>query len=348
MSRQIVPKTSVTLSVAEKTLRQTDTGKMLFTDYRGRKCMMYLQNDRLIQVKVLDGNSGKIGAVYVGKIKNIAKNINACFVEIENGEICYLSMKDVSVPYLLNRTYDERLIEGDELLVQVIRDAQKTKQASVTTNISGVEEEILQKALHRTCFSCVKEAPGQMELLLNEYASDTCMEILTDLPDCYEQLQNICHKNQFKVPVRLYQDKQLSLSAVYGIQSKMDIALERRIWLKSGAYLVIEPTEAMTVIDVNTGKFDAKKDTEETFRRINWEAAEEIAIQLKLRNLSGIIIVDFINMKSKEDRRELLNYMKDLTVSDSVKTTIVDMTPLGLVEITRKKVNKPLWEQLRF
>ena len=120
-----------------------------------------------------------------------------------------------------------------------------------------------------------------------------------------------------------------------------------RVWLKSGGYLIIEPTEALTVIDVNTGKYEAGKDPQETYRRINLEAAEEVAIQLVLRNLSGIIIVDFINMQSASYNRELLNHLKALVQKDKVQTHVVDMTPLGLVEITRKKISKPLREQFR-
>ena len=125
----------------------------------------------------------------------------------------------------------------------------------------------------------------------------------------------------------------------------MERALEKKVWLKSGGYLVIEPTEAMVVIDVNSGKYSAKKQQRETIFRINREAAEEIARQLRLRNLSGIILVDFIDMDDPEDREALLRFLGGILKEDPVKTILVDMTPLGLVEITRKKIRKPLYEQ---
>ena len=121
--------------------------------------------------------------------------------------------------------------------------------------------------------------------------------------------------------------------------------MESSVWLNSGGYLVIEPTEALTAIDVNSGKYDADREARETYLRINLEAAKEVALQLRLRNLSGIIIVDFINMQSWEDRKTLLDYLKRLTTQDRVQTKVIDMTPLGLVEITRKKIDKPLKEQ---
>lgn len=124
---------------------------------------------------------------------------------------------------------------------------------------------------------------------------------------------------------------------LYGLSAKLREATETRVWLKSGGYLVIEPTEALTVIDVNSGKYSGKKAIRDTFRLINLEAAAEIARQLRLRNLSGIIIVDFINMEDSADKQELLQALSRELRQDPVKAVVVDMTPLGLVEITRKK-----------
>ena len=105
------------------------------------------------------------------------------------------------------------------------------------------------------------------------------------------------------------------------------------------------PTEALTVIDVNSGKFESENDVEDAYLKINLEAAEEVARQLKLRNLSGIIIVDFINMRLPGNKKALLQYLKELVSRDRIPTNVVDITALGLVEITRKKINKPLQEQ---
>ena len=110
---------------------------------------------------------------------------------------------------------------------------------------------------------------------------------------------------------------------------------------------MIQPTEALTVIDVNTGKAVAgKKQVQETFLKVNLEAAKEIARQIRLRNLSGIIIIDFIDMELEKDNNLLMQELEDYLKKDPVKTTLVDMTALGLVEVTRKKVRKPLHEQV--
>ena len=107
----------------------------------------------------------------------------------------------------------------------------------------------------------------------------------------------------------------------------------------------MEPTEALTVIDVNTGKFDGRKKQQETFLKINLEAAEEAARQMRLRNISGIVLIDFIDMEREEDKRKLMDALTAWTRKDRIKTTVVDMTGLNLVEITRKRERKPLWEQ---
>ena len=117
------------------------------------------------------------------------------------------------------------------------------------------------------------------------------------------------------------------------------------MWLKSGASLVIDPTEALTVIDVNTQKaIEGKRSSETTFFQINREAAREAARQIRIRNISGIILIDFIDMKDREHIQVLLRELESEFEKDSVKTNVVDITKLGLVEITRMKVRKPLRE----
>lgn len=140
-------------------------------------------------------------------------------------------------------------------------------------------------------------------------------------------------------------DAMLSLSALYGLKFKLKEALKERVWLKSGAYLVIWPTEALTVIDVNSGKC-LKGKRKDYYLNVNLEAAVEIARQMRLRNISGICIVDFINMDTRKAEEELVRVLKQELAKDTVPAVFVDFTRLGLAEITRKKVKKPLWEQI--
>ena len=131
---------------------------------------------------------------------------------------------------------------------------------------------------------------------------------------------------------------------IYDIKEQIEKANNRKIWLKCGGFITIDKTEALTAIDVNTGKYAGKKNSQDTFMKINTEAAEEIAHQLRLRNISGIIIVDFINMESKDHQMALMTNLGNLVKNDRIKTDVLDMTRLHLVEMTRKKVDRSIYE----
>lgn len=204
---------------------------------------------------------------------------------------------------------------------------------------------ILEIAPSRTCYSCLyRNKPDYVSFVENAYRTEY-EEVITDLPEVYDTLREPCRKAD--IPLRLYEDSLLPLYKLYAVEQRLQELTDKKVWLKSGGYLVIEPTEALISIDVNTGKYEAGKDKEETFYRINREAAEMIALHLRARNLSGMILVDFINQKSKEQETELLEYMRALLKRDPIPAKALDMTALGLMELTRKKVAPSLAEQLR-
>ncbi|MDL2225916.1 Rne/Rng family ribonuclease, partial [Eubacteriales bacterium OttesenSCG-928-M02] len=128
----------------------------------------------------------------------------------------------------------------------------------------------------------------------------------------------------------------------HGLEGRIQKALMRRVQLKSGGYLVIDTAEALTVVDVNTGKYIGKNDLEATIRKTNVEAAEEVARQLRLRDISGIIVVDFIDMEEAESRDRLMEVLREAVKRDRTRTVILGMTDLGIVEITRKKTKQSL------
>lgn len=146
--------------------------------------------------------------------------------------------------------------------------------------------------------------------------------------------------------IELYrEDRQLIFDA-FGIEPQIDKALRRRVWLPCGGYLVFDFCEAMTVIDVNSGKMILGRDPEETALRVNWEAAEEIARQLRLRDVGGIVMVDFIDMRQEEHRQALLAHMKEALSGDRSQTTVEGITRLGLMEMTRKRAHTQLHKAL--
>lgn len=349
--------------------------------------------------------SSRIGNIYMGRVSNIVPNINAAFVDISKDESCYLSLEDYR---------GEKPVRiGDLIAVQVVKDKIKTKQASVTANVSltgnyvivqtehtiGVSskikdaetrnmlkrrfagviqdfqaqkkcadieyggiirtkaehavsdfveketvkllcelDDVMHRAKYSTAYACLwKSKPTYITDIDNR--KDGGISVQTDLPEVLEA----CKAYGTVLP-ELYQDAMISMPARYGLEKVLEKALSKRVYLKSGAYLIVEPTEALTVIDVNSGKAIKGKDAEEIRYKLNVEAAYEVARQMKLRNLSGIIIVDFISMKSEQMQKSLLNELAFAVACDSVPVNIVDITRLGLVEITRKKVRKPLHE----
>ncbi|MBR5177759.1 MAG: ribonuclease E/G [Lachnospiraceae bacterium] len=208
-------------------------------------------------------------------------------------------------------------------------------------------EKLINEKIHCTCFSKIYSAPAEFIMEVRNGYSFEVDSILTDDREIYDSIKEYLDlgSEADREKLSFYDDKNISLSVLYGLESKLQKALQDKVWLDSGAYLVIQPTEALVSIDVNTGKAIAgKHDTEETFFRVNCEAALEIAAQLRLRNLSGIIIVDFIDMKKEEHRKQLLNVLRDELAKDHITTRLIDMTPLGLVEITRQRIRKSIYE----
>lgn len=196
---------------------------------------------------------------------------------------------------------------------------------------------------HRNLYSCLYSSEPEVIKLLKDIPTEEYDEIVTDENDIYELLTNTLKD----VKIRFYQDAMLPLDKLYSIDTHLKETLEKRVWLKSGGYLVIEPTEAMVVIDVNSGRTDSKgKNKEDYYLKVNLEAAKEVARQLRLRNYSGMIMVDFISMDLKENNNKLLAALDACLKEDRIKTRLVDMTALGIVEITRKKERKPLVELL--
>ncbi|HPU31010.1 MAG TPA: ribonuclease E/G, partial [Syntrophorhabdaceae bacterium] len=134
-----------------------------------------------------------------------------------------------------------------------------------------------------------------------------------------------------------YFDEKDPIFEVYGIEIDIAKLSQKKIWLKSGGYIVFDYTEALTVIDVNTGKYLGKKDLEDTILRTNLEAVKEIAYQIRLRNIGGIIIVDFIDMEKKESKEMVFQALIEALKKDRIKTYVYPISELGLVQITRKR-----------
>lgn len=209
--------------------------------------------------------------------------------------------------------------------------------------------QVLEKGRSRVSGSLVEEAqPFYLNAIRDAY-TDSLEEIVTDVPEIQEKIQTYLeeyHPEDLHW-LRLYQDALLPLYKLYGLEHTLSEIQKNRVWLKSGGFLVIEQTEAFVSVDVNTGRYVSDKESQETYRKINLEAAGEIAAQLRLRNLSGIILVDFINLNRPDDEEELMHVFQEHLKKDSVKAKVVDMTALKIVEVTRQKVRRPISEDFQ-
>ena len=377
------------------------------------------EEERIVEIRLeSDQEKSILGNIYTGQVENIASNIQAAFVQIEPGKRCYYSLAEAQrAVFSAGRKGNGPLRPGDELLVQVSRDAMKGKLPALTSNLNftgrylvlttgdkkfglssklamedrhrlsgwlkeeverpdkefGIivrtnaadasKEEILKelewlkgryhKAVvqgrNRTCFSLVLETePFYVAAVRDAYGRDLD-EIITDVPEIREMILGYLEEisPELKEKLRFYQDKLLPLYKLYRVETALDAIQKEKVWLNSGGFLVIQQTEAFVSIDVNSGKYTGKKKMEETFRKINLDAAAEISRQLRLRNLSGIILIDFINMENPDHREELFHVLQKLLRKDPIKSRAIDITPLHILEMTRKKVRRPVIEDIR-
>ncbi len=217
------------------------------------------------------------------------------------------------------------------------------------SSLSQKMTQLIGQAPYRPCYSCLyRPMPHYLSMIKGSYVGQV-EEIIVSEEDLYEEIQQYLLTEQPEDVKKLvrYDDSRVPLSVVYGFRQIIKEALSKKVWLKSGGYLVIEQTEAFLSIDVNSGKNVRKSsDVQQTFLQTNLEAAKEIARQLRLRNCSGICIVDFVNLKREEDTKELLEVLDRELKKDPVPTKLEGITSLFLVQITRKKVHRPFREQI--
>lgn len=381
-----------------------------------KKHLAYIMLDEkrdFVDFQVFQEEDSLLNSIFVARVDNIVPNINAAFVRISPKQVCYLSLEDVQAPlYVKKQSELKKLSIGDEIVVQVVKDAIKTKEPVVSTKLTlagkycvlttentslgiskkitgenhihmsellsanvseraeeygfgmiirtnaleATEEELIHdltetmkrfislkdKSAHQTAFAVLEkpEAPYIQKLKSADLSALDC--IYTDDEEIYTEIKANLPYLKDKGLLKLYIDDKVSLGTLYNFKGSVDKLIEKHIWLKSGANIIIEQLETMTVIDINSGKNISKN--ESAIFEINKEAAIEIARQLRLRNISGMIIIDFINMKSKEYVEELICTLKEQIKQDPVACTFMDVTKLGLVELTRKKTYKSLKE----
>ncbi|QUI23432.1 ribonuclease E/G [Vallitalea pronyensis] len=370
---------------------------------------------RLVEVRVTDQDDyERIGTIVIGKVVNVLKGMQAAFIHIGEDKNAYMTLENTEDIFFTKRHREGYVTVGDEVVVQITKEALGTKGCVVSpyialtgryvvltrsknyiglsNKIKKVEEknrlkelvspyvtddygfiirtnakdisdtlirheldelittykDIMNTATYRVCYTQIYQGVHPAIKLVRDMYETSVGEYVIDDPEIYSDVKAYMQKTDPSLveKISLYDDQQITLFNLYGLKAKIHKALQERVWLKSGACLVIQQTEALVVIDVNTAKFTGKKNLEETIFKTNLEAAVEIARQIRLRNLAGIIVVDFIDMKKQENNDALLEKLSLYTKKDPNKVYVVGMTKLGLVEITRKKTNVPLAMQI--
>lgn len=184
--------------------------------------------------------------------------------------------------------------------------------------------------------------------IVRDIFSNDFEKLIVDSRSEYEKILDVLEVLAPNLRSRVYYYHEgIPIFDFYGVEREIEAALKSKVWLPSGGYLVIDQTEALTSIDVNTGKYTGSKNLEDTVLRTNLEAAEEIARQLRLRDIGGIIIIDFIDMDSKEDEAKVLAKLQEATSRERTKTHVIGFTSLGMVEMTRKKVRENIADVLQ-
>ena len=360
---------------------------------------------------------GLVGNIYKGTVSRVLPGMQAAFVDVGLARAAFLHASDIVLPEEIAN--EERrpesitgmLREGQEVLVQVVKDPLGSKGARLTTQVSipsrylvfmpgasniGVSQKIedeTERNRLKEIVSSFMATNGNGSFIVRTAAEgadaaalETDMHFLEkmwcglqerlpaaprgsvvheDLPltlrtlrdmmgadvekvridsrTSYEQMVKFAEKYVPEVRDRIeYYPGERPIFDLYAIEDEIHRALERKVQLKSGGYLIIDQTEAMTTVDVNTGAYVGHRNLEETIFKTNLEAAQSIARQLRLRNLGGIIIIDFIDMQEEEHKQQVLRALEKSLAKDHARNHICEVSPLGLVEMTRKRTRESL------
>ncbi len=337
MSRNIAVRSELTQANIDHNEFLSADGRLILTLSENAYGLFLITGTRLKAVYALPRDSFA-SKIILARVKDIKKDLGACFVRLTEDTEAFLKLSNVPEKYL-------PIKQGDLIPVKVISDEQKGKRISVSAKIKN--SNLPEGYDYKAAYSILKEPDNYLwSYICRHFKKGMFSKILTESGEIFDLLKDQAENNEFNAEITLYSDNALPLPKLFSLKTKLNEAISPKVYLKSGAYIIINHTEALTVIDVNSGKLSTSKkaDKGNAIFEVNKEAAEEIALQLILRNISGMVLIDFINMESENNKNKLLIYMDDLTKEDNVIVKVIDITPLGIMELTRQKTDKPLEE----
>ncbi|MBK1791656.1 Rne/Rng family ribonuclease [Persicirhabdus sediminis] len=194
---------------------------------------------------------------------------------------------------------------------------------------------------------CCFREPGLIERTARDFLTDNVDNIFCDDPETTEKMRDIAGRISRRAKRRIHHyPARRSIFEKIGIQKQIDDAFHRQVWLPCGGYLVIDETEALIAVDVNTGRNRGSKDVDKMLLQTNLEAAEEVARQLRLRNIGGLVVVDFIDMRHRRDQQAVYRAMRERLKRDKAKTQVLQISSIGLMEMTRQRLNESLRDSM--
>ena len=233
--------------------------------------------------------------------------------------------------------------EAGLIIRTLAKDAENSDIEEDVNYLKKLWENILKSARTGNVPRCLYDDTDPIGKIVRELLNDDTDKLYINSQIQYEKIYEILGATRPEHRSKLnYYNKDYDMFEFFKIENEIDKALAKKVWLKSGGYLIFDSTEALTIIDVNSGKYIGKKEFNQTILNINLEAAEEIARQVRLRNIGGIIIIDFIDMVSEEDKEKILLELETNLKKDRTPSVVVGITKLGLVEMTRKKTSPSL------
>jgi ribonuclease G len=310
-----------------------------FEEKRKKSISEFAREGELIIVQVEKNSVGNKGP----KLTNIIELTGRYFVYVPKGNYIAVSkkMKNEAVRTLWRNEMQSLLENHEGAIVRTA--AEKTEISNIKKELDKLRSDYNKldkqlKALNKP--GLLINTTSQSDKIIQEVGFNTIDHIIVDEFTIYQQLLEKYGQQH----VTYYRDRE-NIFARYHIEEEIERLHKKNVWLSNGAYLVIEHTEAMTIIDVNTGKFTGKTNLKDTVLRTNEQAAVEIARQIRLRDIGGIILVDFIDMKTETDKNRVLRIMKQELGRDRTRTIVYGFTHLGVLEMTRKRVRENVLHQ---
>ena len=344
--------------------------EIIINKNKEQKEIALVENGKLVEYYLDEESIRNEGNIYIGIVKDIVKGMQSAFVNIGTEKNSFIHLKDILDKVDESKEHKEIKTDISKVIkkkkkIEDKKEQQRLKKlvkenlstgngAVIRTSAVGKESEIIEE------IKSIEKKWNDIKNKFDNYksnkpcillkANNIVQKMIIDLPEDSIKKITVNDKKEYEKIVEIKDDNNYLKNMVVELKENEDVLdkydlkkeiakLEnRKIWLKCGGFITIDKTEALTAIDVNTGKYTGTKNVEQTIYKVNEEATIEIARQLRLRDIGGIIIIDYIDMKSENNKEKIENLLKECLKKDRTKTQVEGFTKLDLMELTRKHI----------